>query len=850
MNEVEVSLKNLHLNYHHIYKEDLMNKFFLLSSILIVIPILLFGQTSPVVQDFDTELDTSYFREEISENADSTLSYINWGLETTDTKFGDGALSYEYSAHNIESWGGYAKIEHMAPDSQVYNWTGWDSISFWYNNVTPASIASRVHIRFEVYDVSDVPDTTSNAGDMEFFYSFQYILDDAPGWKEFKIKLEETDAMDGSTFNLLDWAGKQDGNGLLDLDKIKGWAFEVSVSGGGDGDHVSGKIIFDQIELKSYSGKSLVIFNGKNIPPAIDAGKFTWGSEVLDVLEGGGADPKTNAMRFVEADGWTGAGFNIPSTDLSKEWMSDSLKFKMKADVGTGSMRVQFEAGPGKVGKSFSPVADDGEWHDYVFALQDMVYQDGTADFDTTDITVFQFMEEGTGSAGRTILFDYMWTDNPIIDVTPPDPPTNVQAIPNTSEYYNVVAWTDVPGEEGEVYNVYASESVITDINALGVETVALGVEETVQGANHYLRYPLKEHEVKYYYAVTCVDASGNVSEPGIDDIGATNTARGVPTISMNPPGDFVADGDVSEWISAGIEPLVLKPSTNKIGVGAFDNDKDFTATIYMAVDNDYLYVALDMIDNEYISGGTAEWWKDDAAEMFIGLYNQTKQHSGYQDGEEPDYQMHLRYDGFYVERHDLPKFYEAGSSNYSFVNYIGDSWGVELKLSLDTLAQKTEDDRFVPENGMKIPLDFSLHDSDILNTRDGMLAFSEANDDASYNGAQYWFYTWIGDTNKVTTAIEDNTEAGIVGNYRLNQNYPNPFNPSTTIEYFLPKSSQVNISVYNVLGQKVTTLLNTRQSAGEQRIEFNASDLSSGVYFYKLQADDFVQVNKMLLMK
>jgi hypothetical protein len=818
-----------------------------------LVPILILGQPAEqVVQDFDTELDESYFHEEISANADTNLSYINWGYETSDTKFGDGALSYEYSAHNIESYGGYAKIEHMEPDSQLFNWTGWDSISFWYKIETSASITDRIHLRFEIYDASEVPDTTSSANQMEFYYSHQYILDEPPGgWKEFKIAFENTDAVDGSTFNRhADWNVGIAGNNEIDLDQIKGFAFEVSISGNGSGDHASGKILIDHIALQGYGGKSLVIFNGSVIPPAINAGKFAWGGETLDILENGGEDPKTNALRFIEVDGWTGAGFNIPAIDLSSEWLTDSLKFKMKADVGTGSMRVQFEDGSAKVGKSFTPTADDGAWHEYKFALKDMTYQDGTSGFDTTDITVFQFMEEGTGSAGRTILFDYMWTDNPIIDVTPPDPPTNVQGIPSTAEYYNAVVWTDVPGEEGEVYNVYASESVITDINALGVETVALGVEETVQGANHYLRYPLKEHEVKYYYAVTCVDASGNVSEPGIDDIGATNTARGVPTISMNPPGDFVADGDVSEWISAGIEPLVLKPSTNKIGVGAFDNDKDFTATIYMAVDNDYLYVALDMIDNEYISGGTAEWWKDDAAEMFIGLYNQTKQHSGYQDGEEPDYQMHLRYDGFYVERHDLPKFYEAGSSNYSFVNYIGDSWGVELKLSLDTLAQKTEDDRFVPENGMKIPLDFSLHDSDILNTRDGMLAFSEANDDASYNGAQYWFYTWIGDTNKVTTAIEDNTEAGIVGNYRLNQNYPNPFNPSTTIEYFLPKSSQVNISVYNVLGQKVTTLLNTRQSAGEQRIEFNASDLSSGVYFYKLQADDFVQVNKMLLMK
>jgi len=149
----------------------------------------------------------------------------------------------------------------------------------------------------------------------------------------------------------------------------------------------------------------------------------------------------------------------------------------------------------------------------------------------------------------------------------------------------------------------------------------------------------------------------------------------------------------------------------------------------------------------------------------------------------------------------------------------------------------------------MRIPLDFSIHDADAAAIRDGMLAFSEANDDASYNGAQYWLYMWIGDTNKVT-AIERNDINGLPANYVLDQNYPNPFNPNTTIEYHLPKSALVNISIYNVLGQQVTTLVNSRQPAGEQKIVFDGSKLSSGVYFYKLQTDDFVQVKKMLLMK
>ena len=85
---------------------------------------------------------------------------------------------------------------------------------------------------------------------------------------------------------------------------------------------------------------------------------------------------------------------------------------------------------------------------------------------------------------------------------------------------------------------------------------------------------------------------------------------------------------------------------------------------------------------------------------------------------------------------------------------------------------------------------------------------------------------------------------------FALYQNYPNPFNPSTTIEYSLAKAAKVDLSIYNVLGQKIATLVNSRQSAGIQQVVFDASKLSTGVYFYRIQADDFVQVKKMLLMK
>ncbi len=85
---------------------------------------------------------------------------------------------------------------------------------------------------------------------------------------------------------------------------------------------------------------------------------------------------------------------------------------------------------------------------------------------------------------------------------------------------------------------------------------------------------------------------------------------------------------------------------------------------------------------------------------------------------------------------------------------------------------------------------------------------------------------------------------------YALMQNYPNPFNPSTVISYALPQNSMVKLQVYNILGQQVKTLFDGFQKAGIHKVNFNAKNLTSGIYFYRLEADNFVQTMKMMLIK
>ena len=97
---------------------------------------------------------------------------------------------------------------------------------------------------------------------------------------------------------------------------------------------------------------------------------------------------------------------------------------------------------------------------------------------------------------------------------------------------------------------------------------------------------------------------------------------------------------------------------------------------------------------------------------------------------------------------------------------------------------------------------------------------------------------------------LSNEVVVGIPSAYALSQNYPNPFNPSTTINYELPKSNFVSLKVYDMMGREVANLVNQTQDAGFYSIKFDASKLTSGIYFYKIQAADFSAVKKLMLVK
>lgn len=123
------------------------------------------------------------------------------------------------------------------------------------------------------------------------------------------------------------------------------------------------------------------------------------------------------------------------------------------------------------------------------------------------------------------------------------------------------------------------------------------------------------------------------------------------------------------------------------------------------------------------------------------------------------------------------------------------------------------------------------------MNTTSAAFAYAGTNSINVYFNNQDW-------------TVDVSEEEGTPENYSLEQNYPNPFNPSTTIKFRIPESSYVSLKVYNVLGKEIATLVSEEMNAGTYEVKFDASNLSSGVYFYKIESGNFVKTNKMILMK
>ncbi|MCZ7609893.1 MAG: YCF48-related protein [Ignavibacterium sp.] len=193
---------------------------------------------------------------------------------------------------------------------------------------------------------------------------------------------------------------------------------------------------------------------------------------------------------------------------------------------------------------------------------------------------------------------------------------------------------------------------------------------------------------------------------------------------------------------------------------------------------------------------------------------------------------------GVFPSKPDLvyPVNFQSVSSdtiNFLWTNSIPNVSGFLLSLSVDSLFQ-TSLDTFVTGRSL-------LYHNLLPNTK----YFWKVK---AYNNLGYGAYS---NTNQFVTNLTDLENTIILPfEFSLSQNYPNPFNPSTTINYEIPSQQFVSLKVYDVLGNEVAILVNEDRSAGSYEINFDASNLSSGIYFYQLKTSEFIQTKKMIYLR
>ncbi|MCK4295591.1 MAG: hypothetical protein KAX28_02915, partial [Candidatus Marinimicrobia bacterium] len=753
-----------------------MRKYLLFFVVFMLVTVSANGQY--VLDNFDVIADSTILS--LSEGETST-QHLNLSLETTNVHGGDGAVKVDWQNQCTGEWGGWIHIAHLHPDSLgVYDFSPYTEFSIWYYVVEPSSTPNEVDFRIILYDVG--PGGTSfEAGQQEVWISQHYVLDSTPGWNQIVIPLVEGEGSTPSDgFGCPVWSGVA-ANGILDLNKIHSWLIEWSQGAslwGADMDSVWGTIIFDDAELQGVAPVNLVFFNGRANPGNVSM-YIGWSGNV-EITDEEAYTPETNSIKWTTGSGWDGVNFELDNPrNMVYNWSTDSLQFKIKAPSGLGDLLLVFsdpdEDGAEKDDYPFqatylleeSVVGFDGTWKVIKAALKDFNRFAGCWDddlgttvageFDSTQVKKLLISGNGQEFADMAVYFDDIWTGNPEIDVVSPIPPEGISGVPGDD--YTLVIWEDVPGEAGETYDVYASTSPITDVSAGNVESIATKVPEGVQTAVHYIYYPLVDHAVTYYYAVTCADGAGNVSEPGVSGA-ISGTATGVPTISLGPPANFAADGDLSEWSE--IMPWVLKPEFNNVAAGVVDDSLDLKTTVYLAVDDDYLYVAFDVIDDVFSYSATeGSWWNWDAFEFYIGLHDiNGVHHTGnpvINRGAAPDYKLVFQQDRLFNEfKSGTDPLYTPDDDNYYFEEFDGADYVGEAKIPLDSIAF-SDDVRFHPLNGMKIPFDLYFHDNDGATAGDwaGNLAYSPNNTDLAWQSVEEWTYTWIGDTTH-TVGIDD----------------------------------------------------------------------------------------------
>ncbi len=299
-------------------------------------------------------------------------------------------------------------------------------------------------------------------------------------------------------------------------------------------------------------------------------------------------------------------------------------------------------------------------------------------------------------------------------------------------------------------------------------------------------------------------------------------------------------------------------------GNGAPVNDADLSAKIWTAWDNEWFYLYEEVMDDT-LSGNATNIWEEDEIEVNF----------------DPQPTDSVTNSVWQTRMTALGKA-SAGVVKADSLNGVPDSlkqWaraiipgGYALELAIKWSAIKSGIETISPSVGNVFGMAINQHDNDGHARRQATVQWAAVLSDAVYNTPKYHgtvkfladnklqfipTNNMTGATNPVPYDGSNYTPTGIENalikvpeTFSLGQNYPNPFNPQTTIEFAIPKREFVTLTIYNALGQEMTTLVNGELNAGYYKTTWNAGSEPSGVYFYRLYGGSFTETKRLVLLK
>jgi hypothetical protein len=414
-----------------------------------------------------------------------------------------------------------------------------------------------------------------------------------------------------------------------------------------------------------------------------------------------------------------------------------------------------------------------------------------------------------------------------------------------------------------ETYNVYMSKSPISSVTAPGVKLIGNAVPHGEQYYN-YRPYTKASQTENYYFAVTAVDASGteydltDKSKAGPIAIVTSPTAKAIYVKDFATA--FALDGldnEFETYKSTGLKAERCN-GTDTTAWTPTSSDMSWNATF--VIDDNYLYISADVTDDDLNASGDqpivsgSQAWMGDALEFYIGFYNaaiQAQPHK-YKDVDlagTGDWRIGFTAWGT-TQKSGSADFNFPGVERTVYQKFTGDGYIIEARIALDSLAQGGD---LKVVDGALLPLRIDGTDLDPSKGDTGRSLWTgwgnTANPEDWKRPATFGFLQVIGGP----TAVNSDSKKPLV--FALSNNYPNPFNPTTAISYETANTTTVRITVYDMLGKEVRTLVDGRIAAGSHTVNWDGKNSSgqpvcSGIYFCRMTTPEYSHVLKMTLLK